>query len=583
MSERSYGIRAYPFLQNALFKWAWGESPDLYDPGDLLDYLRSPLEEALSAIDDPNEAAGILLKLTVSDNRQALARSQVLLRASMREGSTSALVTACNRAIKRGGVVVVELLVETFADELEAEGAADLLFDTCRLAVNGIADLTQRLHVLRTAYDRIGRTLDDPVTIEILREGLEAAAQQQEVRAAETLLDHYLEVASGDDARPYLRELTGSIRAIQQPVASEEAASQALDEALRDMVEAEGVRFLWRYYEIHVGELWDYDYVEPLLRTYESAVYAVTDPKWVTDQVLDTCDYIASASHDTSCWLPDRVQVSLACRETIEAVGGATATRDAVSQAFELAVEDTGDPWGVLAKVFGEVTSSVSDDSMERIADVVIGASREAMRNVFRSALTSAREVIDDRERMVAVLLATDERTRAFWAFHRAEEANEGDRQRALEGLVEVLSECETTGDPTSFQSEPPHPPLFRALSVAASAYGDPIMAANLLGVIHMATQREDWHVGIGHAAAAVRESIAVLEDPASEAAVMYDAYISAIADGNDPSVSVDVLLRATRKSIEQDPVVGLNVLLRGLSVEPPGWPPPTPAWLMPD
>lgn len=583
MSERSYGSRAYPFLQNALFKWAWGESPDLYDPGDLLDYLRPALGEALNAIDDPNEAAGILLDLTVGENRQALTRSQVFLRASMREGSTSALARACNTAVEKGGVVVVELLVEMFVDELEAECVADLLFDTCRLAVTGIADLTQRLDVLRTAYERIDKTLDDPDTIEILREGREAAAQQQEVEAAEKLLDHYFEAARSDDAWLYLRELTGRIRALQQPVVSEETASQALEERLRDMVEAEGVHFLWRYHEIHLGELWGYDYVEPLLRTYESAVYAVTDPKWVTDQVLDICDYIASASHDTSCWLPDREQVSLACRETIEAVGGATATRDAVSQAFELAVEGSGDPWGILAKVFRKVTSSVSDHTMERVADVVVRASQQAMRNVFRSALTSAQEVIHDRERMVALLLAADERTRAFWAFHTAEEANEGDRQRALEWLVEVLSECETKGDPTSFQSEPPHPPLFRALSAAASACGDPIMAANLLGVIYMATQREDWHVGIEHALPAVRETIAVLQDPASEAAVMYDAYILAITDGNDPSPAVDALLEVTRESIEQNPVVGLKVLLRGLSVEPAGWPPPTPAWMLPD
>ena len=184
---------------------------------------------------------------------------------------------------------------------------------------------------------------------------------------------------------------------------------------------------------------------------------------------------------------------------------------------------------------------------------------------------------------MVELLVEADERKRAFWAFHEAQEANEGDRQRALEWLLEVLSERETNGDPASLQRESTDPPLFRALTVAASARGDPTSAANLLGVTHIATQREDWHVGIEHALPAVRETIAVLQDPAREAAVMYDAYISAITDGNDPSSAVDALLKATEESIGQDPVVGLNVLLRGLSAEPPGWPPPTPAWLTPD
>ena len=74
------------------------------------------------------------------------------------------------------------------------------------------------------------------------------------------------------------------------------------------------------------------------------------------------------------------------------------------------------------------------------------------------------------------------------------------------------------------------------------------------------------------------------LEDPASEAEIMCDAYIAAITDGNDPAFAVGALLKAAREAIAEtdDPAGTIKMLLSGLSVQPSGWPPPTPAWMTP-
>ena len=61
----------------------------------------------------------------------------------------------------------------------------------------------------------------------------------------------------------------------------------------------------------------------------------------------------------------------------------------------------------------------------------------------------------------------------------------------------------------------------------------------------------------------------------------MYNAFIAAIEDGNDPTPAVGALLDATSEAIAKtdDPAGAVEVLLSGLSVPPAGGPPPTPAW----
>ena len=131
---------------------------------------------------------------------------------------------------------------------------------------------------------------------------------------------------------------------------------------------------------------------------------------------------------------------------------------------------------------------------------------------------------------------------------------------------------------------DPPEMPLFRAFSLAASALSDPSTAVNLVATIHMATHGTACGIDIEHALLHFVQVIEALEDPAGETEVMYDAYISAITDGNDPSFAAGALLKAARETIADtdDPAEALKMLLSGLSVQPSGWPPPTPAWMTP-
>ena len=64
-----------------------------------------------------------------------------------------------------------------------------------------------------------------------------------------------------------------------------------------------------------------------------------------------------------------------------------------------------------------------------------------------------------------------------------------------------------------------------------------------------------------------------------------YEAYTQAIRDDNDRSDAVEALVNGAREAIAKadNPGGAVEVLLDGLSVEPTGWPPPTPAWLTPE
>ena len=484
-----------------MFKSAWGESWDVCNPGDLLQYLIPAVGEALQAIDDPTEAAEILLGVHDERGPEGPEAISMLLHAFLSGVSTSALNDACARAVEQRGGAVVELLADAFADELD---------------------------------------------------------------------------------EPEVAKLIASMEAVRGSIDTDATGSKILMHALGEVVSTEGIRFLWEHYEEHLG--WDggLDQAELLLRMYEKAVRAVTDPRWISEQVFAVCDGIASAYDDTSGWVPDRLQLSRASVDTIKVLGGPVAARNAMLPAFKLAVQDATDPWRILARTFRDVTRRASDNTIRQIEDVMVRVSQEAAGTVFTTAIAAAQEAIEDPERSVELLLAAADGQRAFWLFREFQTTDEPDRTRAIEWLVDALSERDPCPDSWASPNDPPSPPLFRVLASAAMALADPTAAANLFAVIHMATPRNDSGIDLEYALRAVVEAVAALDDPAAEIAVMYQAYVTAIDDSNDPSPSVAELLGATKEAISRtdDPAVGIEVLLRGLTIQPAGGRPPIPAWI---
>ncbi len=65
----------------------------------------------------------------------------------------------------------------------------------------------------------------------------------------------------------------------------------------------------------------------------------------------------------------------------------------------------------------------------------------------------------------------------------------------------------------------------------------------------------------------------------------MYEACVEAIGDDNDPGDAVEALVNGAQEAIvrAEDPDGAIEVFLDGLAVEPAGWPPPTPDWLVPE
>ena len=309
-----------------MFKSAWGESWDVCDPGDLLQYLIPAVGEALQAIDDPNEAAEILLGVHDEQGPEGPEAISMLLHASMSGVPTSALHDACATAVECGGDAVVELLVDAFADRFE---------------------------------------------------------------------------------EPEVAKLIANMEAIRGPTRTDPPGSEILMHALGDVVSTEGIRFLWEHYEEHLG--WDggLDQAELLLRMYEEAVCAVTDPRWLADRVLEVCEFIASADDDTSAWLPDRERVSDACKDTIDASGGPVATRDAMREPFWLAVKNAGDPRGAMAETFRSVTDRIEDHVVRHIADVHV-ATGHAYLDVGTGhalrALVEAIAILEDPEAEIEVM-----------------------------------------------------------------------------------------------------------------------------------------------------------------------------------
>jgi len=161
VSEIDHGFKPHQLLLNAMCKEAWGESLDVCDPGDLLEALRPAFGDAIGAIEDRNEAVGILLDLHEKLGASGTESVSMLFQVSAWTGSTPALADACKKAVGYAGVAVVDLLLTELTNEEDEEGAADLVFGTCRFAVHGLTGCDQRLGVLQSSYEAALCMTDD--------------------------------------------------------------------------------------------------------------------------------------------------------------------------------------------------------------------------------------------------------------------------------------------------------------------------------------------------------------------------------------------------------------------------------------
>ncbi|MXW18657.1 MAG: hypothetical protein F4X60_00725 [Gemmatimonadetes bacterium] len=90
---------------------------------------------------------------------------------------------------------------------------------------------------------------------------------------------------------------------------------------------------------------------------------------------------------------------------------------------------------------------------------------------------------------------------------------------------------------------------------------------------------------GIDHLMSTYENALSALKDPEVETELLYEAYVDAILDDNDPGDAVETLVHGARRAIAKadDPEAAIRLFLEGLSVETTGWPPRTPAWLTPE
>ena len=244
MRARDLSRQAHGFLLRAIQKRAWGESValDSFDPSDLVEELRPAISEAIGAVGDRAGAASIMLNLYRRYAGSDLGAISMLFRAS-RWHDSDAFRVACTRTVQQSGPEAIELLLEALADVTDEEAVVDYLFDMCRVATNEIADPAMRMNVLRTACRQALDATEDRDLAEVLREGLDLAAQRDQRRAVETLFDYYhreaaIEVA--DDPWLLLDGLIDSLRTAHDVDASGEATLKRLKQTLREAVAEEG-------------------------------------------------------------------------------------------------------------------------------------------------------------------------------------------------------------------------------------------------------------------------------------------------------------------------------------------------------
>ncbi len=551
--------RAHGLLFNAVCKRAWGESVEVLDPGDLAEELRSAITDAIGAGGDREAVASTLIDLYRSRAGSESDAVSMIYRACMSTGP-NALQVACKKAIQEAGPAVVDLLQEALWDETDEDAAVEFLFDACQTAVAACRDPGDALDALRNAYRRARSVTDDPDVLKSLADGLKAAERHEEHQAVEILSDHYCDEAAlgmSSDPLPLLEELVTSLQSGHMAVLNDEEASDVLMRTLREAIADEGAPLLWEGYQYILDEMCEFeglDNAEALLEAYARLIRVGADTRWLVDQLCEVCVDIAHARDDVSYLLPDRLQVSHACFSTMGTVMTPTDVRDEVLRAFRLAVPPCGDPWGVLSQAYRKILAKADSTAEPLIADILIRASCEAVEKALLAALNSAGRIGEDPERIVDLFLDSA----------RSEDnVRLGSDQSPAERLESLL----------------------RALEVSAEALDFPTRAADLIATVVREMRGTSHDDGIDHMMSTFESALSALRDPGAETDLMYEACVEAIGDDNDPGDSVEALVNGAQEAIAvaEDPDAAIQVFLDGLAVEPTGWPPPTPDWMVPE
>lgn len=551
--------RAHGLLENAACKRAWGESVEVFDPGDLAEELRSAITDAIGAGGDRDAVASTLLDLYRRHAGSESDAVSMIYRACMSTGS-NALQVACDKAIQEAGSAVVDLLQEALWDETDEDAAVEFLFGACQSAVAAFRDPGDALDALRNAYRLAPGVTDDPDVLKALADGLKAAERHEEHQAVEILSDYYCDEAAlgrSSDPRPLLDELITSLQTGHPSGFSDEEASDVLMRTLREAIADEGAPLLWEGYQYILDEICEFgglENAEALLEAYVRLIRDGADTRWLVDQVCKVCVDIAHARDDVSYLLPDRLQVSHACFSTMETVMTPTDVRDEVLRAFRLAVPPCGDPWGVLSQAYRKILTRADSRAEPLIADILMRASCEAVEKALLGARNLAGRTGKDPERIVDLVLNS---------------ARSEDNVR-LGGYQSPAERLES---------------LLRALEVSAEALDFPTRAADLIAIFVREMRGTSHHDGIDHMMSTFESALSALRDPEAETDLMFEACVEAIGDDNDPGDAVEALVNGAQEAIEvaEDPDGAIQVFLDGLSVEPAGWPPPTPDWMVPE
>lgn len=559
MSRPRWIGRAHGLLFNAVCKRAWGESVEVLDPGDLADELRSAITDAIGAGGDHDAVASTLIDLYRSRTGSESDAVSMIYRASMSTGS-NALHVACDEAIREAGPAVVEVFREALWDETDEDAAVEFLFDACQSAVAAFPDPGDALDGLRKAYRLAPRVTDDPDVLKALADGVKAAERHEEHQAVEILFDYYRDEAAlgmSSDPWPLLDELITSLQTGHPSGFSDEEAADVLMRTLREAIADEGAQPLWKGYQELLDEMGEFeglDNAEALLKAYARLIRDGADTRWLVDQLYEVCVDIAHARDDVSYLLPDRLQVSHACFSTMGTVMTPTDVRDEVLCAFRLAVPQCGDPWGVLSQAYRKILTRADSRAEPLIADILIRASCEAVEKALLGARNLAGKIGEDPERIVDLVLNSA----------RSEDnVRLGSYQSSAERLESLL----------------------RALEVSAAALDFPTRAADLIAIVVREMLRTSHDDGIDHMMSTFEEALSALRDPETETDLIYQAYIKAIQDDNDPGDAVEALVNGAHGAIAtaEDPDEAIEVLLDGLSGKPAGWPPPKPDWMVPE
>lgn len=378
-------------------------------------------------------------------------------------------------------------------------------------------------------------------------------ACERAIKEAGPSVVEVLREALGDDAD---EELIASLQTGHASPLSNDEALDVLLRTLRDAIAEEGAASLWEGYQHLLDEMGEFEGLgnaEALLKAYEQLIRTAADTQWLVDRVCEVCVDIAHAKDDVSYLLPDRLQVSNACLATMRKAMTPADVRNGLLRACQSAVPRSGDPWGVLSKTYRRLLTRADVNAEPLIADMLVRASCDAVEKALSKAWIAVRRVGEDQERMVDLVL----------------KAARSERDAHL-GSVQFPSELET---------------LLRALEKSAAALDNPTAVADLMACFVRETCGKSYGDGIDHLMSTLEEALSALKDPEAETELLYQAYVDAILSDNDPGDAVETLVDGTRQAIAtaDDPEAAIEVFLDDLSENPAGWPPPTPAWLVPE